>query len=102
MILSTSCNVTNKEDLLVVYEFAKAFDMPEWSFVEDSLNLLNFGPSLIAMVKPLQNHSFSSVEQNGYFPSNKLLSRGYAGKEISSRNTSLLFVLKSSHSGARL
>ena len=58
---------SNKNSLIMIIDYSKAFDMIEWNFINTCLKKFNFGDNLIHMVKLLERNSFSKVEQNGYF-----------------------------------
>ena len=62
--------------LLIIVDYAKAFDTIEWNFINKSLELFNFGPEITKWISLLREKSFSRVEQNGNFSDNILLSRG--------------------------
>ena len=62
--------------LLIIVDYAKAFDTIEWNFINKSLKLFNFGTELIKWIALLRENSFSRVEQNGNFSENIVLSRG--------------------------
>ena len=70
------CHTQNIEGLLIVVDYAKAFDTIEWDYVDQCLRLFNFGEGLISWTKLLRNNSVSKVEQNGHFTQYIILSRG--------------------------
>ena len=70
------CHTQNIDGLLVVVDYAKAFDTIEWNYVDQCLNLFNFGEGLINWIKSLRTNSVSRVEQNGHFTQNIELSMG--------------------------
>ena len=70
------CEANSMDGLLIIVDYAKAFDTVEWDFIEFCLNLFGFGDFIIESVKLLQNGSFSRIEQNGYFSGKINLSRG--------------------------
>ena len=72
----TYCNNENVSGLLVVVDYAKAFDMIEWTFIDQCLHLFKFGDVLIKWIQILRLNSISRVEQNGHFNQNIELSRG--------------------------
>ena len=72
----TYCEQNDMGGLLVVVDYAKAFDTIEWPFVEFCLQLFNYGEFIMKSVKMLQKNSFSKIEQNGHFSENIPLSRG--------------------------
>ena len=53
--------------LLIVVDYAKAFDTIEWNFIKECLKLFNFGPEITKWISLLREKSFSRVEQNGNF-----------------------------------
>ena len=70
------CEQNSVGGLLVVVDYAKAFDTIEWSFIEFCLELFNYGTFIKNAVKLLQKNSFSKIEQNGHFSARIQLSRG--------------------------
>ena len=62
--------------LLIIVDYAKAFDTIEWNFIDECLKLFNFGSEIIKWISLLREKSFSRVEQNGNFSDEILLSRG--------------------------
>ena len=70
------CESHSVDGLLIIVDYAKAFDTIEWNFIEYCLNLFGFGDFIINSVKLLQKNSFSRIEQNGHFSENVVLSRG--------------------------
>ena len=70
------CEMENKEGLIIVLDFAKAFDTIEWSYIYSCLEMFGYGDKFITMVKLLHNDSTSVVENNGNFSTNIRLSRG--------------------------
>ena len=70
------CHTQNIDGLLIVVDYAKAFDTIEWNYVDQCLCLFNFGEGLINWSKLLRTNSVSRVEQNGHFTGNIELSRG--------------------------
>ena len=61
---------------LVIVDYAKAFDTLEWSYIDQCLNLFNFGEYFSDWVRLLRTGSVSRVEQCGNFSDNIVLSRG--------------------------
>ena len=70
------CEANSIRGLLVIVDYAKAFDTIEWPFIEYSLRRFGFGDFIINSVKLLQKKSFSKIEQNGCFSRKIHLSRG--------------------------
>ena len=70
------CESHSLDGLLIIVDYAKAFDTIEWNFIEYCLNLFGFGDFIVNSVKLLQKNSYSRVEQNGHFSENVELSRG--------------------------
>ena len=70
------CETFNKKGLILVLDFAKAFDTIEWPFINNILKFLNFGETFCNILKLLQTKSFSRIEQNGYLSERVSLSRG--------------------------
>ena len=62
--------------MLIIIDYAKAFDTIEWDFITHCLNLFGFGPFVKKTIKLLQYNSFSRVEQNGHLSEKIHLSRG--------------------------
>ena len=57
------CKTNNKQGLLMVVDYSKAFDTMEWDFISKCLRLFNFGDNLINMVMLIRKNSFSKIEQ---------------------------------------
>ena len=70
------CEMEEQEGLLIVLNFAKAFDTIEWSYIYTCMNMFGYGDGFITMVKLLHNESTSVVENNGHYSKNIPLSRG--------------------------
>ena len=70
------CEANSVRGLMVIVDYAKAFDTIEWPFIEFSLKKFGFGEFIINSVKLLQKDSFSRIEQNGFFSRKINLSRG--------------------------
>ena len=62
--------------ILLLLDFQKAFDTLEWSFIQKTLNLLNFGDGVKRWISTFYNNSESSVMNNGFCTNNFKLSRG--------------------------
>ena len=62
--------------LLIIVDYAKAFDTIEWKFIDEVLKIFGFGIGFSNWIKLLRNKSESRIEQNGFFSENVELSRG--------------------------
>ena len=60
------CDTYQKRGLILILDFAKAFDTIEWPFINNIFQFLNFGETFCDYLKLLQTNSFSRVEQNGF------------------------------------
>ena len=56
----------NKSGILLSLDFKKAFDTLEWSFIQNTLSLFNFGESIKRWVTILYTNIESAVLNNGY------------------------------------
>ena len=74
--LINHCESFNIPGMILILDFAKAFDTIEWSFINKVFEFLNFGNKFCSALKLLQTDSFSRVEQNGLLSDKILLSRG--------------------------
>ena len=72
----TYCEQNSVGGLIIVVDYAKAFDTIEWPFIEYCLNLFGYGNFITNAVKLLQKNSYSKIEQNGHFSDKIILSRG--------------------------
>ena len=70
------CEMENKEGLIIVLDFAKAFDTIEWSYIYSCMKMFGYGDRFITMVKLLHSGSTSVIENNGHFSKNIQVSRG--------------------------
>ena len=61
------CEANSVRGLMIIVDYAKAFDTIEWPFIEFSLKKFGFGEFIINSVKLLQKDSFSKIEQNVFF-----------------------------------
>ena len=52
--------------LLLLLDFEKAFDTLEWSFTNQALNFLGFGPVYCSWVKTLYSNTQSCIINNGH------------------------------------
>ena len=66
----------NKEGLIIVLDFAKAFDTIDWSYIYSCMKMFGYGDRFITMIKLLHSGSTSVIENNGHFSRNIQLSRG--------------------------
>lgn len=69
----------NKKDitgLLLLLDFEKAFDSIEWSYIDNILELFNFGPTFRRLVKLCYTNVSSTVLNNGYSSGWFLVKRG--------------------------
>ena len=62
--------------ILLFLDFQKAFDTLEWSFIQHTLHLFNFGNSIKKWVSAFYTNSESSVLNNGFCTNYFKLSRG--------------------------
>ena len=62
--------------ILLLLDFRKAFDTVEWSFIQKTLDLFNFGRSIKQGTKTFYTNTESSVIHNGYITDYFKLSRG--------------------------
>ena len=62
--------------LLIIVDYAKAFDTIEWKYIDEVFKIFDFGPVFSNWIKLLRNNSRSKIEQNGYFSNSISLSRG--------------------------
>ena len=70
------CEMENKRGLIIVLDFAKAFDTIEWSYIYTCMQMFRYGGRFISFIKLLHEGSSSAIENNGHFSSNIILSRG--------------------------
>ena len=68
--------IQNIPGILLLLDFRKPFDTVEWDFIQQTLNLFNFGSSLKQWVKTLYTNTESAVLHNGYTTDYFKLSRG--------------------------
>ena len=62
--------------ILLLLDFRKAFDTVEWSFIQKTIDLFNFGRSIKQWTKTFYDNTESSVLHNGYTTDYFELSRG--------------------------
>ena len=60
----------------MIFDFSKAFDTSESSFINTTHNIFNFGKRYINLVNLCQRNSSSRVEQNGHLTEKIVLLRG--------------------------
>ena len=70
------CEMEDKEGLIIVLDFAKAFDTIEWSYIYTCMQMFGYGDRFISFIKLLHQGSTSVIENNGNFSKNINLSRG--------------------------
>ncbi len=66
----------HRPSVIIGIDFEKAFDSLEWSFVERTLSVFNFGPSIIKWVQTFYKDSNSYVLNNGWASQSFRLQRG--------------------------
>ena len=66
----------NIPGILILLDFWKAFDTIEWSFIQNTLNLLNFGVGIKHWVSVFYSSPESAVLNNGFSTNYFQLSRG--------------------------
>ena len=66
----------NIPGILILLDFLKAFDTIEWSFIQNTLNLLNFGVGIKRWVSVFYSSPESAVLNNGFSTNYFQLSRG--------------------------
>ena len=66
----------NIPGILLLLDFRKAFDTIEWSFIQNTLNLLNFGEGIKRWVSTFYTSPESAVLNNGFSTNYFQLSRG--------------------------
>ncbi len=59
------CRITQKEGLLMMIDFQKAFDSLEWDFLYKTLEKMNFGQSFTKWVKLFYKNIESCISNNG-------------------------------------
>ena len=62
--------------ILLLLDFQKAFDTLEWPFIQNTLNLFNFGNGIKKWISTFYTNSESSVLNNGFCTNYFKLSRG--------------------------
>ena len=78
LLFDTLCRCENADTpgMLIIVDYAKAFDTIEWGFIDHCLGQFGFSSFIRKAVKLLQTNSFSRVEQNGYLSEKIPLSKG--------------------------
>ena len=66
----------NIPGILLLLDFPKAFDTIEWPFIQNTLNLLNFGDGIKRWVSTFYTSPESAVLNNGFSTNYFQLSRG--------------------------
>ena len=56
------CETFNVPGMILILDFAKAFDTIEWPFINEVFRFRNFGESVCKSLKLLQTGSFSRIE----------------------------------------
>ena len=62
--------------LLIIVDYAKAFDTIEWGFIDEVFKMFGFGPNFLHWIKLPRENSRSKIEQNDFFSDHISLSRG--------------------------
>ena len=65
-----------QEGLLLLFDYEKAFDSPEWSFIDWTLTFFNFGESVKNWVKVFYTDITSAIAYNGHLSAFFPVSRG--------------------------
>ncbi len=65
-----------KEGLIFMVDFQKAFDSLEWNFMFKTLDFFNFGPSFKKWIKMLYTLPTGLIKNNGYLSEEFSISRG--------------------------
>ena len=71
------CEDNDIPGMLVIIDYAKAFDTIKWDFITHCLKNFGYGSFIIKTIKLLQHNSYSRVEQNGHLSEKIHLSRGH-------------------------
>ena len=74
--IMTECELENKQGILILVDFEKAFDTLDWNFIQTVFEMSNYGEKILNWIKILQNGSRSMVSQNGFFSESIKLERG--------------------------
>ena len=70
------CEYKNKDGLILLVDFQKAFDSLSWKFINETLQKFNFGNDFIKWVNMFQKNSNSRIILNGYLSEPFNLYRG--------------------------
>ena len=70
------CEMEDKQGLIIVLDFAKAFDTIEWSYIYTSMQMFGYGDRFISFIKILHQGSLSVMDNSGHFSTNIILFRG--------------------------
>ena len=70
------CKENNREGILLLIDFEKAFDSIEWKYIKKILRKYNFGKNFIRWFNIVYNNSQSSVINNGNYSEFFNLGRG--------------------------
>jgi len=70
------CKDYNRDALLLLIDFEKAFDSVEWAYIEKVLQQYNFGNEYIKWFKIVYNNAQSCVINNGHYSNFFTLERG--------------------------
>ena len=69
-------DMTDKNGILFMLDFTKAFDSLEWKFLLKTLRFFNFGPSFIKWIETVCHQPVACVKNNGHFSDTFGISRG--------------------------
>jgi len=84
------CDSLHLGGVLFMTDFHKAFDSLEWTFIRESLNFFNFGPSFKKWVEILYTKPVGKIKNNGHLSEEFCITRGVRqGCPVSA----LLFIL---------
>ena len=70
------CEQQNKDGLILLVDFEKAFDSLSWTYIQEILPKFNLGPNFIKWISMFQNDSQSRVILNGHLSDPFKLKRG--------------------------
>ena len=92
-------DMTDKNGILFMLDFTKAFDSLEWNFLLKTLRFFNFGPSFIKWIETIYYQPVACVKNNGHFSDTFGISRGIRqGCPVSA----LLFIVCAEILGTRI
>ena len=60
------CKEANKDGLLLLVDFEKAFDSVSWEFLYKTLDFFNFGKNIKSWIKLFNNDVIAYVSQCGF------------------------------------